>query len=311
MVSYCGDSAAQEMMKKRIYWKGLFICIYSLIAFVLINTWSAYGDDGYGSVQIAPREWGAYRAHLPEETKIRWQADWVLERVDEGPPARYVMRDELRGAFGEDNREQIRITDAEFILDRGRIRMQHSLLTVRDREGKVVFILEKEFDHKNGEVKTRAAYPLEKEKEIINFEMGELLVDTKEIFFFLRGFPFPSPEEAEEADLEMDFTLLNEEPDTYSMTATYEGIEEIKTPAGTFVSHKLRLVPDMGIFTFLGKMFSTDIYIWFTVAPPHFWVKHEGLEGDGDTPSVISESVEFNNGPYPVVLPTIPLTEKE
>ncbi len=259
----------------------------------------ALAGEGYGPVEIAPREWGAYQARLPDDDAVRWSANWVLERVDTAPPAKYTVRDELRGRFEGDDREQTRITEAEFVLDRGRIRMRHSLLTVRDPGDGVLFILEKEFDRTKGEVRTRAVYPREGKTERETFELGDRLVDTKEIVSFLRGFPFPPPEEAENEDAEMEITLLNESPDTYSVLIACEGIEEVETPAGTFPCYKLRLVPDLGILTFLGKILAPDIYMWFTVSPPHFWVRYRGLEGDLGTPSVVSELVEFHTAPAP------------
>lgn len=298
------------MIRDRKFIKRSFPFLISAVAIALLLA-AAPGGGESGPIEIAPREWGTYWAHLTDDNNVRWEANWILDRVDEGPPARYVVRDELRGRFGDDNREQTRVTDAEFILDRSRIRMEHSLLTVSDREGKVIFSLEKEFDYQKGEVWTRAVYPDKGKTERDKFEMGDRLVDTKEIVSFLRGFPFPSREDAEDADAEMEFIFLNEEPDTYSVLVTYEGIEEVETPAGTFICHKLRLVPDLGILTFLGRLLAPDIYIWFTAAPPHFWVKYLGLEGDLGTPSIISELVEFNTGSGLSALPADPAGVKE
>jgi len=262
----------------------------------LIIPADAPAGDKPGPVEIAPREWGSYRSYLPDSTDIRWTASWVLDRVEEGPPAKYVVHDELRGRFGEDDREQTRVTEAEFIIDRGQLKMQHSSLTVRDRAGKIILTLEKDFDYAKGEVRTRSYSPLEKKPESDEFDMGDRLVDAKAIVSFLRGFPFPLPGAEEAADPELEFIFLDESPDTYSVLVTYEGIEDVETPAGKFSCHKLRLIPDLGILTFLGKMLAPDIYMWFTVEPPHFWVKFLGLEGGLGTPSVISELVEFNMG---------------
>jgi len=254
------------------------------------------GGDKAGPVEIDTREWGSYQSYLPDSTEIRWKASWVLERTEEGPPAKYVVHDELRGRFGEDNREQIRVTEAEFIIDRGQLKMQHSALTVRDPSGTVFLTLEKDFDYAKGEVHTRSYSPEKRKSERDVFDMGDRLVDAKAIVSFLRGFPFPPPGAEDDADPELEFIFLDESPDTYSVVVTYEGIEDLETPAGKFSCHKLRLIPDLGILTFLGKMLAPDIYMWFTVEPPHFWVKYLGLEGGLGTPSVISELVEFEVG---------------
>jgi len=267
-----------------------------MVMIALLIPAAVSAGDKPGPVKIAPKEWGSYRSYLPDSTEIRWKASWVLERVAEGPPAKYVVHDELRGRFGENNREQTRVTEAEFIVDRGRLMMQHSSLTVRDRAGKVFLTLEKDFDYDKGEVRTRSYSPEERESERDAFDMGDRLVDAKAIVSFLRGFPFPPPGAAEDADPELEFIFLDDSPDTYSVLVTYEGIEDVETPAGRFSCHKLRLIPDLGILTFLGKMLAPDIYMWFAVESPHFWVKFLGLEGGLGTPSVISELVEFKIG---------------
>ena len=47
--------------------------------------------DKPGPVELAPREWGSYRSHLPDSSDVRWTASWVLERVEAGPPAKYIV----------------------------------------------------------------------------------------------------------------------------------------------------------------------------------------------------------------------------
>ena len=269
----------------------------TVIAFLLLLSCPAVLTGGEGeSVELAPREWGKYRTRLPDQDTVRWEARWDLERISPGPPARYRVTDTVRGNFGEDSLPQVRITEAEFLLRNGRLQMLESLLTVSDRAGKVLYTLQKKFDYRQRSVRTRKEYPAG-ETERDEFDMGSRLVDAKEIVSTLRGFPFPPPaavRRGEYEDPELEFEFLNESPDTYSILVTYEGIEDVSVPAGDFSCHKLRIVPDLGILTFVGKIFAPDLYMWFTVAPPHFWVKYRGLEGDLSTPSVVSELVEFN-----------------
>jgi len=265
------------------------------LAVLLSGFGEVYPEEASGRVELAPREWGSYRARLPDREEARWQAEWVLERIEEGPPAVYFVRDILEGQFGRKDALQTRVTEARFLLEDGRIRMLNSLLTVRDPQGKVIRTLEKDFDYRLRVVRTVEVEPGRKKARREEFRMGEALVDTKEIVSYLRGFPFPDPEGAEEAlGRRIEFRLLNETPDTYSVRAEYRGMEEVETPAGTFSCHKLRLVPDLGLLTFIGKLVAPDLYMWFTIEPPHSWVKYRGLEGDLKTPSVVSELVEFH-----------------
>jgi hypothetical protein len=278
--------------------QGMTLIFFGL-AGSLCLIWSSVGAAKTGIMELAPREWGSYRAKLPGTDRIRWNAEWALEKVEAGPPAVYTARDELTGEFGPENIRQSRVTEARFILEDGRIRMTHSLLTVRDPIGKVIMTLEKDFDYRLRVVRTVTVLPEEKKAIRDEFNMGSELVDDKEIASYLRGFPFPSPEEVaagETGDPELEFKFLNQTPDTYSVTIIYQGIEDVECPAGKFSCHKLRLVPDLGILTFLGKAFTPDIYFWFAVDWPHFWVKYQGLEGDLSTPSIVSELVELQTG---------------
>ena len=275
--------------------RGLFRIPAALILLVSLAVGEALPAAGSGRVELAPREGGTYRARLPDQEEVRWTADWVLERIEEGPPEVYFVRDELRGEFGRRDTSQVRVTEARFLLEDGRIRMLQSVLTVRDPEGEVLRILEKDFDYRERVVRTVERDRRRGRERSREFRMGEELVDTKEIVSYLRGFPFSAPEAAEEAvGRRIEFRLLNESPTTYSVRAEYRGVEMVETPAGNFSCHKLRLVPDLGILTFVGRWVSPDLYMWFTVAPPHFWVKYRGLEGDLRTPSVVSELVEFH-----------------
>jgi len=258
---------------------------------------SRAGEEEVGRIELAPRESGVYRSHLPGEKSIRWSASWEMERIAEGPPARYVVTDILRGIFGEDDLEQTRTTRAEFLLERGQIRLLHSLLTVVDPAGKIIFTLDKKFDHAEGVVRTRLINPEQDEVEEETFEMGGRMVDNKEIVSFLRGFPFPEIDRDEPGQVPtVELNFLNETPTSHSVLVEYEGTEEVETPAGKFLCHRLRLVPDLGILTFLGRVLAPDFRMWFTVAPPHFWVKYNGLEGELGTEEIISELVEFQAG---------------
>ena len=252
------------------------------------------GEEEYRRVELAPREWGKYRAYPHAREESRWQAEWVLERIEEGPPAVYTVRDEVRGEFGKNNLLQTRVTEGRFILEDGRIRMERTVFTVSNLEEGVIRTLEKDFDYRLRIIRTVDIDRVKKKARRKEFKMGREPVDTREVVTYLRGFPFPPAAEAEEnLGRRIEFTLLTEDPETYSIRAEYRGVEEVKTPAGTFSCHKLQLVPDLGILTFVGKLVAPDLYIWFAVEPPHLWVKYQGLEGDLKTPTVISELVDF------------------
>ena len=61
------------------------------------------------------------------------------------------------------------------------------------------------------------------------------------------------------------------------MKIELRGKEKIKTPAGAFECYKIELVPQLGILNVV-RPFAPKAYFWFTVSPPHFWVRYEGPE---------------------------------
>lgn len=247
-----------------------------LFVIALLAGWAATAPalgEGYGKVEIAPRESGKYRARLQGEEDVRWSAEWSIEQVDPGPPPRFHSRDEAEGLLSSDNEKQRRVTEGDFLIDDGRIKMLHSSFTVWDKEGTMVRNLEKTYDHERGVVKTVNLLPLTGEKSVREFELTPGMCDAKELVKYLRGFPF-------RPGGELEFDVLSEKQCVYSLYAAYEGVEEVETPAGAFTCHKIRLLPDLGIFTFLGRVFVPYIYMWFTFEEPHYWVKYSGIEGD-------------------------------
>jgi hypothetical protein len=259
--------------------------------FLVLAGWAAgfpaRGQESYRPVILARKEGGEYRARLAGKEETRWKAKWVLETADTTPPFLYHVRDEATGTFGPDNLKLSKTTEAEFILDRGEIRMVRGVCTIRDDAGTAVKILQATFDEAKNAVTVRTSYPGRKKEETEKFDPGGKVVETKEVVSFLRGFPFREGGE-------LDFEMLTDKPTTYSITATYEGEETVTVPAGTFVCHKVRLAPDLGILTFIGKIIAPDLYFWFTAQPPHFWVKFEGPDGERGAPDIVSELVSFN-----------------
>lgn len=243
--------------------------------------------EGYGTVELAPSESGKYRACLKGDDIVRWSAEWSLEQVDPGPPPRFHSRDEAEGLLSSDKGKQRRVTEGDFLLVDGRIQMLRSSFTVWDEDGTMVRTMEKVYDHEKGVVKTTNFSPLTGETKVREFELLPGMCDAKELIKYLRGFPF-------RPGGELEFAVLSEKQSVYSLYATYEGIEEVETQAGTFSCYKIRLLPNLGILNFLGKMFIPYLYMWYTVEEPHFWVKYLGLEGDR-YPLIDLELVEFHS----------------
>jgi len=82
--------------------------------------------------------------------------------------------------------------------------------------------------------------------------------------------------------------LLSNEPRLYSVTFESRGKEHVRTPAGEFDCYKIEMVPHLGVLNVV-RYFYPKAFFWFTVAPPHFWVRYEGPESGPGTPEIIME----------------------
>jgi len=82
--------------------------------------------------------------------------------------------------------------------------------------------------------------------------------------------------------------MLSNEPKIYSVTLENRGKERVKTSAGEFECYKLEVVPHVGMLNVF-RAFFPKAYFWFTVAPPHFWVKYEGPQDGPGTPDIVMQ----------------------
>ena len=97
----------------------------------------------------------------------------------------------------------------------------------------------------------------------------------------LRYFPF-------EQTRPLSAHLLTNEPRLYSVGIEIRGKEHVKTPAGEFDCYKVEMIPHLGLLNIVRSFFPRTFF-WFTVAPPHFWVRYEGLENGPGTPEIVME----------------------
>ena len=82
--------------------------------------------------------------------------------------------------------------------------------------------------------------------------------------------------------------LLTNEPRLYSVAFAIRGKEHVKAPAGEYDCYKVEVVPNLGVLNLVRYFFPKTLF-WFTVAPPHFWVRYEGLENGPGTPEIVME----------------------
>ncbi len=75
------------------------------------------------------------------------------------------------------------------------------------------------------------------------------------------------------------------EPRFYNIELDMMGAEEILLMGKTIKAYKLRLDPDLGIFSFI-NIFLPDAYVWHYAEGQHEWLRYDGLESGIGTPLV-------------------------
>jgi hypothetical protein len=117
------------------------------------------------------------------------------------------------------------------------------------------------------------------------YQTGRDILIVEGLVLALRSLPFATGETVKAQ-------FLTNEPDLYNVEFRQRGIEKISTPEGEVECYKVELVPKLGALN-LFKVFFPKTYLWFTVAPPHRWVRYEGFENGRDSPEVVMEAVLF------------------
>jgi hypothetical protein len=209
----------------------------------------------------------------------RWSARWTMEPGQQN--GKKTVRFTERGAghitpFSEDVQWSIESTwSAETAfqpLDSQKI--------VTTSTGARLLTEKKHFDPAAGIARfERQRWDGQPEVRTIKVPSDTLIVEG--IAGILRYFPF------EQTD-RLSAHLLSNEPHLYSVAFDVRGRERVKSPAGEFDSYRVEMVPHLGLLNVV-RSFLPKTLFWFTVAPPHFWVRYEGLENGPGTPEIVME----------------------
>jgi hypothetical protein len=255
--------------------------ILTLLLAIIINPLSS---ESMGVPQMGKKEEGSFATYYKEGGK-RWEGKWTMEKYEEEgeTKVRIVMNARgLTSPFSKDMEwEAVSVwkeaegkfvpVEAETVFKDtgGNVKMTENV-TVDESGGGVLFTRK---DHDGGESTTET------------FEAPPELLVVDGMVVALRALPFASGD-----TFETEF--LSNEPEMYDVEFKQKGIEVIKTPEGEIECYKVELVPKLGVLNVF-KVFFPKTYFWFTKAPPHRWVRYEGLEKGRDTPHVIMEVTRF------------------
>jgi hypothetical protein len=235
---------------------------------------------------LAPVETGVYRAREIREGGELWRVNWVLRQRSENGRMILDLREDGTGI--RDSVVPSSWTVRMTIDLWGKEPRLTSVREARDGEGRPQQIEERDFSYATGagQVKTTdvntGGTDLQKVRLHARAFTPELLPAA------LRLLPG-------EKDQQMRFDLITRGGYSVGMLAKVIGRERVDVPAGTFDCYKIELDPT-GLFGVIADLTMYRLFMWHTVATPHFWVKYEGPLGGPGSRQIVRELVHFETG---------------
>jgi hypothetical protein len=211
---------------------------------------------------------------------LRWKADWKTDIYVENGETKFKLVFNAKGLTSPFNQDMtwrsvsIWKAEDEFIP-------LESETKIKDLSGNLFMIDKKNFNHKkNTAIFEREDLQLGSYlRKQYDITFNTLIVEG--IVYALRTLPFGTKGAVKAK-------ILSNEPELYNVEFQQRGIEKVKTPDGEIECYKVELVPKLGLLGVF-KVFFPKTYFWFTVEPPHRWIRYEGLENGLGTPEVIMD----------------------
>jgi hypothetical protein len=212
-----------------------------------------------------------------ENGKERWSADWTMEPwTEEGRPA-VRFTETGSGLYSPFTKPVHWSLSAVWSAD-GAFKPLHFEKTFTNTQNQPIETDKKDFDPAKRSVQfVRKSAGEPPETRTVAVPSDTITVEG--MAGVLRSIPFwekkPFP-----------FHMFTNDMKVWSLSLEARGREMVHTPAGDFECYKLEMVPHVGMLDVFRKFFPKS-HIWFTVAPPHFWVKYEGLENGLGSPTIV------------------------
>ena len=234
---------------------------------------------------IIPNEKGTIVTEY-KDGGLRWKADWKTDIYIENGETKFKLVIKAKGLTSPFRKDKtwrsvsIWKAEDEFIPLESETR-------ITDLRGNLIMIDKKKFNHK----KNTAVFERE-DLELNTYlrKQYDITSDTlivEGIVYALRTLPFGT-------DGTTKAKILSNEPELYNVEFKEKGIEKIKTKDGEIECYKVEVVPKLGVLGVFKVLFPKT-YFWFTVEPPHRWVRYEGLENGVGTPEVVMEVTNFKD----------------
>jgi hypothetical protein len=236
------------------------------------------GMEGIPAPPSIPHESGTIAVATATKQQ-RWSAEWTMEPAEENGQPAVHFTETGRGQYSGFAEPVSWTIDAIWSAD-GDFRPLRFEKVIKDDNGRVLGTERKTFDPAKATVKftrERGGHTPESRQ----FSAPRDTLAPEGIAGILRFLPF-------EHWRPQYMHLFSNEPRLYDMKIEMRGKERVRTPAGEFECYKIELVPQLGALNLL-RSFLPKAYFWFTLAPPHFWVRYEGPENGAGTPQIVME----------------------
>ena len=228
---------------------------------------------------------GASRA-TTRDGKIRWTAEWDMKQSQAGKrTVRFV--ESGSGDLDGVSKEARWTVDAVWLAEPNFVPLEIQK-TVTAPDGTPLLVETKHFDQASGTVR----FERRKVKGRLETSTLEIPNDTLAIEGLAGVLRFVSFDDHRPFEAH----VLSNEPRVYSVTFEWRGLEHVKTPAGEFDCYKIEMVPHLGMMNVI-RPFLTKTFLWFTVSPPHDWIRFTGPESGPDSRAVVLELTRNTSGP--------------
>jgi hypothetical protein len=188
-----------------------------------------------------------------------------------------LITEDGEGQYGNDKQFKKWHEETVYLYENETIVPQNSILEFRNKAGDIIASTQTTYDQDKRKVYCKL---LNDKKE---FDLKDGILDKNGLGLALMSYPF-------DRKADFVFPMLTDEPAFYNMTLVNKGLEPVDVGGGkTIDCYKLQMIPDLG---FLGIFapFVPKTYFWYRAAPPHDFIRYEGLESGLNTPYIVMQA---------------------
>jgi hypothetical protein len=230
-------------------------------------------------------ERGAYSARDARTGETLWQTAWRVRHAGENGHSVIQVEEDGQGRRGSD---QETVWTLRLTVDlTGPAPRLSSIREIAEPSGGRLRTERREFDYQQGVGSVVTTDLATGGTQATTVELTQRSITPELLPALLRSLPAA-------ARRQMRFEVIVGH-EVVGMRAEIVGREHVQVPAGRFECYKVRLRLT-GLKGFFARFVLPDLFLWQTVAAPHFWVKFEGAEGGPGSRVIVREVTAFEAG---------------